>query len=237
MNKQEFLKALADELCDFSAEERTQALQFYTEYFEEAGAENEDAVLQELGSPKKVAQILRANCRDVHAAPEAAPNPKPKAASEPADPAGFSGPKYEAPPEYAHTPYDYSQPLPRQQRTGTAGLPLTIILLVVTFPIWFSLAAALLSIVLAVFITLFALVIAGLAIAGAGLICIFSSIRLFFLSASTGTLMLGLSLCSIGAGVLMAIGFCWCLSKACLFIFNACRSLWQYVSLKVRNLL
>ena len=56
------MAALEAQLRDSTTEERDEALKFYNEYLDEAGPENEAAVLAELGSPQKVACIIRANC-------------------------------------------------------------------------------------------------------------------------------------------------------------------------------
>lgn len=62
MNRAEFMAVLEAQLRDITTEERDEALKFYNEYLDEAGPENEAAVLAELGSPQKVACIIRANC-------------------------------------------------------------------------------------------------------------------------------------------------------------------------------
>lgn len=62
MNRGAFLAELRAQLADFSEEAREDALKFYEEYLDEAGPENEAVVLAELGSPQKVARIIRANC-------------------------------------------------------------------------------------------------------------------------------------------------------------------------------
>ncbi len=62
MNRAEFLAELRAQLADFSEDAREDALKFYEEYLDEAGPENEAIVLAELGSPQKVARIIRANC-------------------------------------------------------------------------------------------------------------------------------------------------------------------------------
>ncbi len=54
MNKAKFLSDLNALLYDLAIEERTEAMSFYTEYFEEAGEENEADVIRELGSPNEV---------------------------------------------------------------------------------------------------------------------------------------------------------------------------------------
>lgn len=56
MTKQEFLYELRRELERIPFDERENAVRYYEEYFEDAGAENETKVLEELGDPKTVAQ-------------------------------------------------------------------------------------------------------------------------------------------------------------------------------------
>ena len=55
MNKAEFLQALEGGLAAASPEERVAAIQYYTEYLDDAGPEREAEVIAELGSPAKVA--------------------------------------------------------------------------------------------------------------------------------------------------------------------------------------
>ena len=48
MNRAEFMAALEAPLRDITTEERDEALKFYNEYLDEAGPENEAAVLADL---------------------------------------------------------------------------------------------------------------------------------------------------------------------------------------------
>lgn len=59
MTKYEFLGDLSRLLSDLSEEERNEALQYYEDYFTDAGREQEQAVIQELESPEKVAAKIR----------------------------------------------------------------------------------------------------------------------------------------------------------------------------------
>jgi uncharacterized membrane protein len=62
MNKESFLSQLKQKLTALSSEEREAALTYYEEYFNDAGIENEQAVINELGSVEKVANgILKEN--------------------------------------------------------------------------------------------------------------------------------------------------------------------------------
>ena len=59
MSRREFLAQLERLLWDIPVQEREEALEFYNNYFDDAGAENESSVIQELGSPGKVAAIIK----------------------------------------------------------------------------------------------------------------------------------------------------------------------------------
>lgn len=59
MNRKVFMERLRECLADISAEEREDALTYYESYFEEAGVENEAQVIEELGSPEKVAENIK----------------------------------------------------------------------------------------------------------------------------------------------------------------------------------
>lgn len=59
MNREEFLRELEDLLSDVPAEDREEALDYYRDYFDEAGPEQEAEILSHLGSPGKVAAEIK----------------------------------------------------------------------------------------------------------------------------------------------------------------------------------
>lgn len=59
MKRGEFMMRLAVLLSDIPDEEKTDALKFYNNYFDDAGPENEENVIAELGSPEKVARSIK----------------------------------------------------------------------------------------------------------------------------------------------------------------------------------
>ena len=59
MNRREFMNSLREELSKLPPEERDAAVEYYEEYFDEAGWENEQEVIDQLGSPKKVAGQIK----------------------------------------------------------------------------------------------------------------------------------------------------------------------------------
>lgn len=80
MNRTEYMAALRRALSALPEEERANALRYYEEYFDDAGPENEQKVIADLGSPEKVAGQILADYRELTAVPHSsegtAPQPK-----------------------------------------------------------------------------------------------------------------------------------------------------------------
>lgn len=58
MNKETYLQELRKNLKLLSQTDRDEAIEFYEEYFDEAGVENEEKVIEELGEPKTLAKRI-----------------------------------------------------------------------------------------------------------------------------------------------------------------------------------
>ncbi len=63
MNRAGFMSQLESYLADIPAAEREEALQYYNDYFEDAGAENEPSVISSLGSPREIADNIKAELK------------------------------------------------------------------------------------------------------------------------------------------------------------------------------
>lgn len=59
MRKEEFMRELEYLLQDIPDEEKADALAYYQDYLEEAGPENEEAVIRDFGSPERIAAMIR----------------------------------------------------------------------------------------------------------------------------------------------------------------------------------
>ncbi len=139
MTKFTFLEELRQRLAVLSEEERADALQFYTEYFEDAGPENEQAVLRELGSPEEVAARILSGAGKI--ARRTVPTEQSGARSD-------SG--------------SYRDYRPERRDSGWK-IATIILLLILTSPVWLSLlvavAATVLGLALAAFCILLALLL------------------------------------------------------------------------------
>lgn len=72
MTRNEYLEALARELAHIPAADYHDVMEFYAEYFDEAGPEKEQQVAAELGSPRQLAAQIKAQgaIRDVTESPK-----------------------------------------------------------------------------------------------------------------------------------------------------------------------
>lgn len=59
MNRVDFMSQLETLLQNISSTEREEAVQYYNDYFDDAGEENEQAVIEALGSPARVAENIK----------------------------------------------------------------------------------------------------------------------------------------------------------------------------------
>ncbi len=66
MNKNKYLEQLSQQLRHLPQEDRLDAIQYYTEYLEEMGIDEETDVVAILGTPKEVARDIIGNCTEKH---------------------------------------------------------------------------------------------------------------------------------------------------------------------------
>ena len=74
MNRDEFLRELSRELRRLPRDEYEKAMDYYVEFFNDAGPENEKTVIADLGTPKEVAAqiIMDAAVERMHEPPKSA---------------------------------------------------------------------------------------------------------------------------------------------------------------------
>ncbi len=209
MKKEEFLRELEALLGDISQGEREEAIQYYRDYFDDAGPEKEADIIEELGSPIRVARIIKAGLGD--------------------NDGEFS--------EQGYRDWRFSQEQALERRTGEAQgarqgqaqegkwqapqsngwkIACLILLCILLLPIIFPVGISLLAVVLAIPAVILAL---GLAIAAGSLAILISGvativtgfINLFFVPA-VGMALVGVGFLLLALGVLLmlaTIGCCW----------------------------
>lgn len=195
MNRVEFMTRLASLLQDIPAEERREAMQYYNDYFDDAGEENEERVIAELGSPEKVASVLKEGI-----------DGESKEAGEFTD-TGYHNYKFEK----------QEVPEPRTAFSGRkerwTSKPLKIILIVaivicaapVILPLIMGIIAAAAGIILALGASLIAIVVASIVVAIAGLIIFIAGIINLFGEFAAGLSLTGLGLIIIPIGAVAVV--------------------------------
>ena len=186
MTKQEFLQRLNRLLADVTREEREEALRYYEEYFDEAGPDEEQAILNELGSPEKVAAIIKANV------PGSRIPPRYQAPAAGQDSTGGAA-QYTNPPQYPGA-------APKADHRILFWVAVVAALIILS-PLWLSVLGIALGLLATVVITGAALAFSGAAMIVAGIVV---TIKGFFtIGAGIGTAML-----VAGMGILdIALGF------------------------------
>lgn len=205
MSKKEFMEELELLLGELPKEEKEEAIQYYESYFEEAGEDQEQIVLDELGSAGRIAaQIIR----DYRA----------ENGSGMYTEKGYQTqePEKQSPVRYSSEEKKEEQSAEETKKSGVyvtkkglsgGALVAVIIIAVLTFPIWISILGVAFGLLMAFFGASIGIVV-GFGLGGIGtLICgvIFFALGLanVFTTPLAGAVVMAISLLLAGVGFLM----------------------------------
>ncbi len=207
MNKEAFLKRLAELLTDISTEEREEALEFYRNYFEEAGEDREADVLRELGSPEQAAGQIKD---------------------------GLAGKEPEGYGDAGWRNWNDNRRNIDPERKGgrtTGKILLFICLVILALPVGIPvlllismLGVAVLGLVLSVGVTVFALTFAGLLTGG---ICFAAGVMNLGRTPAEGILFCGIGFLSLAVGILLLLISVWMIGKLLPWMFEKIKGLWN----------
>lgn len=208
MNRIEFLAELEKLLQDISAEERKEAVQYYKDYFEDAGLENEQHIIEELGSPKKVAETIKAGLRG--------------GAGESGEyrETGYADTRFEEKNMPARPDEGEAQPVKNKPWSNNfLKIFLIVAIIVVGAPVILPLAFAVVCVVLALalagFLLLGGLVLAAAAVTIAGFITAIAGIVELFSFPALGLVACGGGMMLCAAGLVVTV----LLVKLCTIVF------------------
>jgi uncharacterized membrane protein len=191
VNRKEFLRKLQLELYKLPRHEIDDAIAYYNEYFEEAGPDQEQAVIKELGTPSKIATQIKADyaVRQL----ESMESNRGNSAGSYNTGAGSNG----------------NQKAPGKLSAAwwvVIGIVGGIFAAPVAIPVAFALAAVL----IALFITVIALLIAGLVTAIVlivlSIVAVIVGLTLLATSAPLAVLVIGMGLMGISLMALFTVG-------------------------------
>ncbi len=214
MNRIEFMTELAALLQDVPVEERREAMQYYNDYFDDAGEENEEQVISELGSPAKVAATIKADL-----------------GSQAGDYTEYSENGYtdsrfdqkEMPAGRAYQRKEEKEP-PKTSRALKIVLIIAIILVgaPVLIPLGVGITLAVLGCVIALFCAFIALVVASVAVAIVGIVVFGVGIATLIPELAVGLALVGTGLILTVLGVIATVASV----KLCLVVFpGICRGI------------
>lgn len=249
MNREEFLARLKSLLTGISEEERNEALQYYIDYFEDAGPEKEAEVIRELGSPEKLAAMIKADLKgnNTDSGEFTEHGYTDERFEEKESPAcretgkGGSGKRTENRYSYynkaseerytysGENPKEYPHTEERRSRPYTSKwLKILLIVLIIfvaapaVIPVFAVAVAVILAFICALFGVFAGIVIAAAAVAFAGICIMAVGIARFFVMPASAILSIGIGLMLLGAGAAVtAAGV-----KLCIVVYPAlCRFL------------
>lgn len=187
MSRKEFMERLEVLLRDIPDNEREEALQYYNDYFDDAGMENEAEVIRDLGSPEMVAQKLKAGLGELASAGTPEPG---------------QGDRKEEEKEKT------------KKEAGFWKILSIVLLCILAAPVVLPLAGGLLlaavTVVLALFGAIAGIVLAGFAILLAGIAVLGVGIVQTFATPAIGIAAAGVGCIVAAVGVLLSFATVWC---------------------------
>ena len=213
MTRNEFLKQLEALLKDLPEHDRQDAMAYYEDYFEEAGPENEAALIQKLGSPHKVAETIK--CETGFGENESGKNGLGGSAHGEYTEYGYSDGREGVNPNTPAAGHSQQQ---KQKQKRQISWPLIIVLLIFTSPIWGGLlsgligaAAGIVAAIFGIMVAVAALVLVGII---GGFVCMAVGIGELFVTPALGLLLLGLGAVFLAIGLLLLLVVVWLFGKA-----------------------
>ena len=190
MNRVEFMETLSRLLQDIPEEDRIDALKYYNDYFDDAGSENEQNVIEELESPEKVAMKIKADREDTDQYYQE----------------DTYGEEKDNKIYQDNGTYDYESQEKKPWTNKWLKLAMIIAIVVIGFPIVIPLGIGLLAliagIVIAVFCLFAAIVIGFAAVVMVGVVLFAAGIGSLFANPGVGLAVLGAGLMVIAIGVI-----------------------------------
>lgn len=210
MNRVEFMHQLERLLADIPESDRQDAITYYQDYFDEAGPEREASVIRELGSPERVAAVIKADLN--HATDETTND--------------------------GELPASIEQPGNAEKKKEQKKFPwaLVIVLLIFASPILISVFGGLFGGILGLFAALVGMVVAvvvcSIAFIIAGIVLVVVGIIKVIISPMEGLLTLGLGSVMFALGILFMILFIWTAFKWIPALFRGCVNVFQKIFLR-----
>lgn len=199
MNREEYLKRLEELLSDISESERAEAVEFYRSYFEDAGKDQEESVIEALGTPEKLADSIRSGLLD-----------KTAEGLEYGEKGIFDDDGSCNVTQYhGQGKQSASEHTAGKEKDNGWKIAFFVVLTILLFPLWAGIAGALFGILIGFVAVIFALVVSLGAIAAAmfvsGVLLFILSVVKCFTAPLAALLLAGISFVFLGLSILSAL--------------------------------
>ena len=191
MNRLEFMRQLELLLWDIPESDRLDAIAYYNDYFDEAGLENERQVIMELGSPERVAAIIKADLNT-------SGNEQAEYTEQ-----GYSD---------GRSGVNPNTPATRKQRRPLP-LALVIVLLVFAAPVILGIGGGLIGVVFGLLGGLIGIVAGGMGMLVGGIVSLVGGIIKLIVSPVKGLVLIGTGSLVTALGILFVLLFVLCIFK------------------------
>lgn len=234
MNRREFIEQLRGLLTSLPYGEQEDALQFYEEYFDDAGPENEQRVIEELESPEAVARKIIQNSPSVPAAQGWVNADGAQAGGEgaPSDTAAGSA-------QYDSSMFErYYQNQQRMQQQSSSNWALWLVL-ILTCPLWLPLGIGLIitlfSLVVTALALIFSFAVTVAALAAAVILTLILGVPMLFYDPLNGFYMISLAMIAAGASLILIPPVIWLCKKGIPAIFRGIGKLFSGSARKMKS--
>ena len=182
MNKVTYIDDLRKALKVLPTSDREAAIEFYEEYFEDAGSENEARVIEELGEPKELAKKILVDLVDKRYIEDQSEEKSYSADSE-------------------------NEKTSKSSTLRTVLITIAAILALPLSPIVLVLVIVAVVLVFAVIITLIVLCASGIAVLATGFAMIIAALIFLLKNLGASLLLMGVGLLLVGGGILLVVFF------------------------------
>ncbi|MCI8853226.1 MAG: DUF1700 domain-containing protein [Lachnospiraceae bacterium] len=207
MRKEQFLKELEALLQDISEQERVEALQYYRDYFDDAGPEKEADIMEELGSPIRVARIIKEGLSEN----DGEFSERGYRDNRFADSQELG---YRNTAQGSHTRGNGGETQPTPKQANGWKIACLILLCILLFPIIIPLGLAVIAVLFSILVAVLALVagigISSVAILVSGIITVIVGFVHVFRLPVVGIAVTGVGFLLMALGMLLTIAMVWC---------------------------
>lgn len=211
MNRVEFMQQLEHLLWDIPESDRLDAIAYYNDYFDEAGLENETQVIRELGSPERVASIIKADLNTTG-------NERAEYTEQ-----GYSD---------GRSGVNPNTPVIRKRKINLP-LPLVIVILVFASPLLLGIGGGLLGGIVGLFGGIIGIVAGGFGMLIGGVVSLIGGIIKLISAPVEGLVLMGIGSLSLALGILFVLLFVLCVFKWFPKLF---RNVINWVQSKIHNM-